>query len=136
VIRYSSAIKNYGSNLDIFERAAFYEWYFKSHNFNVTFAYTDSFDDTRRSHVWLLVRTRKGETIEVDPSYQEMGKFSMVPLDPEYTRYDREFEDIYAASKHLDVSSLAWWEDENARSALEENILLAKKEEAMRVAGK
>jgi len=57
VIRYASSIKGYSEDLDVFERAAFYEWYFKSHGFDVSFAYAEKFADTEKDHLWLLVRT-------------------------------------------------------------------------------
>ncbi|KQC15736.1 MAG: hypothetical protein APR56_12615 [Methanosaeta sp. SDB] len=61
MIRYSSSIKGYAEDLDVFERAAFYEWYFKSHRFNVSFAYADDFggEGNGNGHVWYLVKTRK-----------------------------------------------------------------------------
>ncbi|HPE63770.1 MAG TPA: hypothetical protein PLQ49_06660, partial [Methanothrix sp.] len=134
VIRYSSSIKGYAEDLDVFERAAFYEWYFKSHGFDVSFAYAEKFADTENDHLWLLVTTRKGEVIEVDPSFSEVGGSSMVPLDPEYTRYDQEFEGIAAASRVLGAERLAWWNDDKALGVLNENVLLAEKERAQRMA--
>jgi len=134
VIRYSSSIKGYAANLDVFEKAAFYEWYFKSHGFNVSFAYAEKFADEGKDHVWLLVRNKKGEVIEVDPSFSKVGGQSMVPLNIEYTVYDREFEDIYEASDALGEDRMAWWENENACDVLNENVLVAEKERAKRMA--
>jgi len=135
VIRYCSSIRSYASDLDVFERAAFYEWYFENHGFNVTFAYADDFG-ADGSHIWLLMRTPKGEVIEVDPSYRAVGSACMVPLDPKYTCYDEEFGDVYQAMGHLGAGKMGWWQNENARRVLDENVLVAQKEGAMRgVAG-
>lgn len=134
LIRYSSSIKDYAANLDVFEKAAFYEWYFRSHGFDVSFAYSENFAEKGKNHVWLLVKNQKGEVIEVDPSYGEVGMRTMLPLNPEYTEYDLAFEDIYEASESLGTKKWAWWKDETARQAMDENVLLAQKEEAMRVA--
>ena len=120
VIRYASSIKGYGEELDVFERAAFYEWYFKSHGFNVSFAYARDFANMGKDHVWLLVKNRKGEIIEVDPSFSKVGGQSMVPLNAEYTVYDREFEDIYSAKEVLGEDRMAWWKDQNALDSLVE----------------
>lgn len=98
------------------------------------FAYTDNFDGRGISHLWLLMRTPKGEVIEVEPSYKEMDCSSMVPLDSEYTKYDKEFDGILEACRYLGANKLDWWNDENARQAMEDNVLLAKKKEAMRAA--
>ncbi|MCR3884149.1 MAG: hypothetical protein NUK54_07245 [Methanothrix sp.] len=121
VIRYSSSIKGYAADLSVFERAAFYEWYFKSHGFDVTFAYADDFDETGNDHLWLLVKNQKGEVIEVDPSFSAVGGRSMVPLDPAYARYDREFMDVYEAIDGLGMKRLAWWEDPAFRSKAMQN---------------
>jgi len=134
VIRYSSSIKGYADDLDVFERAAFYEWYFKSHGFNVSFAYAEDFADKGKDHVWLLVKNKKSEVIEVDPSFSKVAGQSMVPLNPEYTIYDQEFEDIYAASDALGGDRWAWWKNENACDVLNENVLLAEKDRAQRMA--
>lgn len=134
VIRYSSSIRGYTASLDVFERAAFYEWYLKSTGFDVTFAYAEDFRGRGTDHLWLLVKNKKGEMIEVDPSFTAVGGPSMVPLSPEYTRYDREFEGIYEAEDALGLERLAWWRDEVALEALNENIILAEKEKAQRMA--
>jgi hypothetical protein len=134
VIRYSSSIKGYAADLSVFERAAFYEWYFKSHGFDATFAYAEDFDDTGNDHLWLLVKNQKGEVIEVDPSFSAVGGRSMVPLDPAYTRYDREFMDVYEAIDGLGMKRLAWWEDDSAIHILNENVLVTEKERAQRMA--
>ncbi len=134
MIRYSSSIRSYASDLDVFERAAFYEWYFNSRGFDVYFAYAENFSDRGFDHLWLLVKNEKGEVIEVDPSFSEVGGSSMVPLDPEYTRYDQEFEGIAAASRVLGAERLAWWNDDKALGVLNENVLLAEKERAQRMA--
>jgi hypothetical protein len=134
VIRYASSIKGYAEDLDVFERAAFYEWYFKSHGFDVSFAYAEKFAETENDHLWLLVKNRKGEVIEVDPSFSKVDGSSMVPLDREYTVYDREFDDVYSAKDALGEDRLAWWEDERACDLLNENVLLAEKERAQRMA--
>lgn len=132
IIRYDSSIKSHTTDLGIFERAAFYEWYFKSHgSSDVTFAYSDDFKGKGISHLWLLYRTPKGETIEVDPSYREMGIYSMVPLDPKYTMYEKEFKNIYEACKHLGIDELEWWNDRNAGQILEDNLLIMRKRDAM-----
>jgi hypothetical protein len=137
VIRYGSSIRSYTTNLDAFERAAFYEWYLKSHGFeDITFAYTEDFRDEGKRHLWLLVRTPKKEVIEVEPSYKEMGVSSLVPLNPEYTKYEREFGDIHEACRCLGAGKLDWWNDETAQQAVDDNLLLAKKEEAMRTVSK
>ena len=134
VIRYSSSIKGYAEDLDVFERAAFYEWYFKSHGFDVSFAYAEEFAGDGDDHLWLLVKNKKGEVIEVDPSFSEVGGQSMVPLNPEYTVYNQEFADIRAASKALGEDRMAWWKDERACDVLNENVLVAEKERARRMA--
>jgi hypothetical protein len=134
VIRYSSSIKSYAADLDVFEKAAFYEWYFKSHGFDVSFAYAEDFAGKGKDHVWLLVRNKKGEVIEVDPSFSKVGGQSMVPLNIEYTVYDQEFEDIYAASDALGEDRLAWWKNKNACDVLNENVLVAEKEMSQRMA--
>lgn len=134
VIRYSSSIKGYAADLDVFERAAFYEWYFKSHGFDVSFAYSEDFAGKGDGHVWLLVRNKKGEVVKVDPSFSEVGGQSMVPLSPEYTVYDQEFADIRAASDALGEDRWAWWKNENACDVLNENVFLAEKERAKRMA--
>lgn len=135
VIRYCSSIRSYASDLDVFERAAFYEWYFENHGFNVTFAYADDFG-ADGSHIWLLMRTPKGEVIVVDPSYRAVGSACMVPLDPKYTRYDEEFGDVYQAMGRLGAGRMDWWQNEKACQVSEENVLVTQKEGAMRgVAG-
>lgn len=134
VIRYSSSIKGYADDLDVFERAAFYEWYFKSHGFNVSFAYSEEFAGKGDGHVWLLVRNKKGEVIEVDPSFSKVAGQSMVPLKTEYTIYDQEFGDIYEASDALGEDRWAWWKNKNACDVLNENVFLAEKDRAQRMA--
>lgn len=134
VIRYSSSIKSYAADLDVFEKAAFYEWYFKSHGFDVSFAYAEDFAGKGDDHVWLLVRNKKGEVIEVDPSSSKVGGRSMVPLNPEYAVYDQEFADIYEASDALGEDRWAWWKNKNACEVLNENVLLAEKDRAKRMA--
>ncbi len=134
VIRYSSSIKGYAEDLDVFERAAFYEWYFKSHGFDVSFAYAEEFGGEGNGHIWLLVRNKKGEVIEIDPSFSKVGGQSMVPLNTEYTVYDQEFGDIYEASDALGEDRMAWWRDEKACKVLNENVLVAEKERAQRMA--
>ncbi|MDF0591045.1 hypothetical protein [Candidatus Methanocrinis natronophilus] len=134
VIRYAGSIMGRASDLDIFERAAYYEWYFKSHGFDVSFAYDEDFAGTGKDHLWLLVKNQKGEVIEVDPSFSAVGGRSMVPLDPVYTRYDREFIDIFEAIDGLGAHRLAWWKDEKASMVREENVLLLEKERAQRMA--
>jgi hypothetical protein len=134
VIRYSSSIKGYSADLSVFERAAFYEWYFKSHGFDVSFAYAEDFAGTGNDHLWLLVKNQKGEVIEVDPSFSAVGGRSMVPLDPVYTRYDREYMDIFEAMDGLGRDRLAWWKDETASNVRDENVLVTEKERAQRMA--
>ena len=58
----------------------------------------------------------------------------MVPLDREYTVYDREFDDIYSAKEALGEERVDWWKDEEACDILNENVLLAEKERAQRMA--
>ncbi|KQC15735.1 MAG: hypothetical protein APR56_12610 [Methanosaeta sp. SDB] len=72
--------------------------------------------------------------IEVDPSFSKVGGQSMVPLNTEYTIYDREFGDIRAASDALGEDRMAWWRDEKACEVLNENVLVAEKERAQRMA--
>ncbi|MGC9514824.1 hypothetical protein [Methanocrinis sp.] len=144
MIRYASSIKGYAADLDVFERAAFYEWYFKSHGFDVSFAYTEEFAlegkgqdkgrDDGHEHLWLLVRNKKGEVIEVDPSFSKVAGQSMVPLNSGYTVYDREFADIHEASEALGEERMAWWRDEKACDALNDNVLVAEKARARRMA--
>lgn len=134
VIRYSSSIMGRAADLPVFERAAFYEWYFKSHGFDVSFAYAEDFAETGKDHLWLLVKNQKGEVIEVDPSFSAVGGRSMVPLDQVYTSYDREFMDIFEAMDGLGRDRLAWWKDGSALQILNENVLVAEKERAQRMA--
>ena len=134
VIRYSGSIMGRAADLPVFERAAFYEWYFKSHGFDVTFAYDEDFAGNGKDHLWLLVKNQKGEVIEVDPSFSAVGGRSMVPLDPVYTRYDLEFMDVFEAVDALGLNRLAWWEDEKASTVRDENVLLAEKERGQRMA--
>ena len=134
VSRYSGSIMGRASDLDIFERAAFYEWYVKSHGFDVSFAYAEDFAGTGNEHLWLLAKNQKGEVIEVDPSFSDVGGRSMVPLDPAYTRYDREYMDIFEAADGLGQHRLAWWKDEKAYKVRDVNVLLLEKEKAQRMA--
>lgn len=134
VIRYSSSIMGRASDLPVFERAAFYEWYFKSHGFDVSFAYAEDFAGKGKDHLWLLVKNQKGEVIEVDPSFSAVGGRSMVPLDPVYTMHDREFMDIFEAIDGLGRDRLAWWKDEEASTVRDENVLLLEKERAQKMA--
>lgn len=134
VIRYSSSIMGRAADLPVFERAAFYEWYFKSHGFDVSFAYAEDFAETGKDHLWLLVKNQKGEVIEVDPSFSAVGGRSMVPLDQVYTSYDREYMDIFEAMDGLGRDRLAWWKDGSALQILNENVLVAEKERAQRMA--
>lgn len=124
VIRYSSSIRRYAADLEIFERAAFYQWYLKSRGFDVSFAYAGSFSGSGLDHLWLLVKNEKGEVIEVDPSYDLVGGSSIVPLDPQYTRYERKFDDIYQAADALGLDRISWWTNDGAWEILNENVLL------------
>lgn len=112
IVRYVSSARNRALGLDVFERAAFYEHYLRGCGFNVSFAYSDRFDEGGRDHLWLLVTTRKGVVIEVDPSYRQVGGSSLLPLDPAYSRYEERFADVYEAAETLGVERLAWWADE------------------------
>ena len=100
----------------------------------VSLAYAEDFGKSGEDHAWLLVKTKKGEVIRVDPSYREVGGVTMLPLNPEYAQYDQEFGDIYEASEHLGANKWDWWKDRTARKVLDENVLLEKKEEAMKKA--
>jgi len=111
IVRYVSTARNRALDLDVFERAAFYEHYLRGCGFNVSFAYSERFDNGSRDHLWLLVTTRKGEVIEVDPSYREVGGSSLLPLDPAYSRCEDRFADVYEAAEMLGVERLAWWAD-------------------------
>jgi hypothetical protein len=117
IVRYVSTARNRAIGMDVFKRAAFYEYYLNGCGFNVSFAYSEKFANGSRDHLWLLVTMRKGGVIEVDPSYGEVGGSSLLPLDPEYSRYDLRFMDIYEASDRLGVGRLAWWTDETARGS-------------------
>lgn len=114
IVRYIGTSRNRVAGLDVFEKAAFYEHYLTGVGFNVSFAYTEEFGRTGADHLWLLVTTKKGEVIEVDPSYANVGSPSLLPLGPEYAHYDQRFEDIYEASDGLGIERLAWWTDETA----------------------
>jgi hypothetical protein len=114
LVRYVNTARSSAVNLDVFEKAAFYEHYLTGCGFNVSLAYCKNFDDGGQDHLWLLMMTKKGEVIEVDPSYSIKGASSLMPLEPEYSRYDQRFEDIYEATETLGVERLAWWTDEIA----------------------
>ncbi len=114
LVRYVNTARNRAENLDVFEKAAFYEHYLTGCGFNVSFAYSKNFREGGQDHLWLLMMTKKGEVIEVDPSYWNMGATSLLPLEPVYSRYDERFEDIYEATETLGVERLAWWTDEIA----------------------
>ncbi len=118
LVKYYNAARSRAVNLDVFEKAAFYEHYLTGCGFNVSFAYSGNFDGGGQDHLWLIMMTKKGEAIEVDPSYRNVGATSILPLEPEYSRYDQRFEDIYEATKTLGVERLAWWTDETARGSL------------------
>jgi hypothetical protein len=130
IVRYVSTARNRAVDMDVFEKAAFYEHYLTGCGFNVSFAYSENFNNVSRDHLWLLVTTRKGEEIEVDPSYREVGGSSLLPLDPEYSRYDQRFLDIYEASESLEVGRLAWWTDETVRGSIQ-NTTCHSSEEAL-----
>ncbi|MGB3943465.1 MAG: hypothetical protein WBK88_01580 [Methanothrix sp.] len=114
LVRYFNAARNRAENLDVFEKAAFYEHYLTGCGFNVSFAYCESFGGSSQDHLWLLMMTKKGEAIDLDPSYRVKGASSLMPLEPRYSRYDHRFEDIYEAAETLGVERLAWWTDEIA----------------------
>lgn len=125
IIRFAQSIRPYAAEFSIPERAAFYEWYFKNHGFNVSFVYSDNFDNTNRSHVWLLVRTQLGEDIFIEPSAEEMNAGSLTPLTPEYKSYQKEFEDIYELSENTGGSGkYAWWAKSSGKRILQENVML------------
>lgn len=111
LIRYISSIRNKAINMDAFERAAFYEYYLESCGFNASFAYVEDFANCSKDHIWLLVKTRKTEVIKVDPSYWDVGKTSLLPLEDDYSNYDCELVDIYAACDLLGSERMAWWSD-------------------------
>ncbi len=114
IVRYISTARNLAADLDVFEKAAFYEHYLTGHGFNVSFAYAANFSDEGRDHLWLLVTTKNGEVLDVDPSYMEVGAASLLPLEPTYFRYDQRFDDIYDAAEGVGVERLAWWTDDSA----------------------
>ena len=114
LVRYFNAARNRAANLDVFEKAAFYEYYLSGCGFSVSFAYSENFDGSSQDHLWLLMMTKKGEAINVDPSYSVKGASSLMPLEPRYSRYDQRFEVIYEAAETLGVERLAWWTDEIA----------------------
>lgn len=114
IVRYVSTARNLAADLDVFEKAAFYEHYLAGHGFNVSFAYAANFNDLGRDHIWLLVTTKNGDVIDVDPSYSEVGAASLLPLEPAYSRYDQRFDDVYDAAEGLGAERLAWWTDETA----------------------
>jgi len=118
LVKYYNAARNRAVNLDVFEKVAFYEHYLTGCGFNVSFAYSGNFNGGGRDHLWLIMMTKKGEAIEVDPSYKNVGAASLLPLEPEYSRYDARFEDIYEAAETLGVERLAWWTDETAGESL------------------
>ncbi len=125
IVRFAQSIQPYAADFSIPERAAFYEWYFNNHGFNISFVYADNFDSTNKSHVWLLARTQMGENIFIEPSSTEMNAGSLTPLTPEYKSYQREFKDIYDLSKNTGGSGkYAWWSEPSGKRILQENILL------------
>lgn len=118
LVRYVNTARSRAENLDVFEKAAFYEHYLTGCGFNVSLAYCENFREGGQDHLWLLMMTKKGEVIEVDPSYRNVGAAFLLPLEPEYSRYDERFEDINEATETLGVERLAWWTDETARGSL------------------
>lgn len=132
LIRYGNLIKDYATNLDSFERVAFFEWFFKSQGLEgITFAYTSDFRGEGDSHLWLLMRTPKGEIIKVEPNYREMGVTSLLPSNPGYRIYEKEFPDIYEACKYLGTDRLDWWKDKKAQQVMQDSQMLTNKKEAM-----
>ncbi|MBN1324055.1 MAG: hypothetical protein JW986_08705 [Methanotrichaceae archaeon] len=118
IIRFADSIRSFGRGMTVWQRAALYQWKFRGHGFNVTFAYADSFGDTGREHIWLLVHTRKGERIELEPSPSEMGASCMEPLEPRYSEIDREYADIYELCADLGAERVAWWDTRRGREVM------------------
>jgi len=122
IIRFADSIRSQGRGMTVWQRAALYQWKFRGHGFNVSFAYNESFGDTGREHIWLLVHTRKGERIELEPSPSEMGASCMEPLEPRYSEIDREYADIYELARAHGTERLAWWETVRGREVMGETV--------------
>jgi len=128
VIRFASSIRPYTEDFSVSERAAYFEWYLKNRGFNVSFARSDSFGNTGKSHIWLLVRNKLGETMTLEPSFKEMGAQSIMPTTPEYKRYQDQFKDIFELSRSTGgMDQYAWWKDGRGLELWNKNIMMNKK---------
>jgi hypothetical protein len=130
LVRFATSIKPDASPLDISKRAAYYQWYLKNRGFNVSFAYSDNFKNQGQEHVWLIVKNQQGESMYVDPSYDQMKADSICPTMPEYKSYQMTFKDINElCSQTGGVDKYAWWKTSHGEELFENSVLLLKKEQ-------
>ena len=130
LIRFATSILPYTTDFSISERVAFFEWYLKNRNFNVSFAYSNNFRNSGMDHTWLILRNKVGENMAIEPSYIEMKAESISPTTSDYKSYQKKFADIYELSKNTGGSDkYAWWKKSSGQNILNENILLYKKSE-------
>jgi hypothetical protein len=128
LIRFATSIRPYTTGFTVPERVAFFEWYLKNRDFNVTFAHTQNFRNTGQEHTWLILRNRVGETMAIEPSYTEMKAESISPTTSDYKSYQDKFADIYELSEKTGGSQkYAWWKKRSGKDLLDENIMLYKK---------
>ena len=130
LIRFATSIRPYTTDFTISERVAFFEWYLKNRDFNVTFAYSNNFRNSGTDHTWLVLKNRLGENMAIEPSYIEMKAESISPTTSDYKSYQKKFADIYELSKNTGGSDkYAWWKKSSGQNILKENIMLYKKSE-------
>ncbi len=130
LIRFATSIRPYTTDFTVSERLAFFEWYLKNRDFNVTFVYTTNFRNAGEEHAWLILKNRVGETMTIEPSYIEMKAESISPTTSDYKSYQKKFADIYELSEETGGSEkYAWWKKSSGQKLLNENIMLYKKNE-------
>jgi len=126
-IRFATSIRPYTSDFSISERLAFFEWYFKNRGFDISFAYSDNFDYSGKSHTWLIIKNKLGEIMSLEPNYVEMKADSIFPIASVYKRYSKQYKDIYELSRATGGSGkYAWWNKNSGQRLWNENIILLK----------
>lgn len=130
LIRFAESVRPYSSGFTIPERVAFFEWYLKNRGFNVSFAYSDAFRNSKNEHVWLIVRNKQGEEMAVEPSSIEMKAESISPTTPDYKNYQKRFKDIYELSENTGgPDRYAWWRESSGQKLFNESITLLKRDQ-------
>lgn len=130
LIRFAESVRPYSSSFTIPERVAFFEWYLKNRGFNVSFAYSDAFRNSKNEHVWLIVRNRQGEEMAVEPSSIEMKAESISPTTPDYKNYQKRFKDIYELSENTGgPDEYAWWHESSGQNLFNESVTLLKRDQ-------